>query len=44
MSPLCGKVVAERALKVLRSDEVESRQFPEEELVTLNAELEELGR
>lgn len=37
-----GKVVAERALKVLRSDEAESKQFPEEDLVTLNAEEEEL--
>jgi len=37
-------VVAERALKVLRSDEVESRNYPEDELITLNAEEEELGK
>lgn len=37
-----GKVVAERALKVLRGDEAEARQFLEEDLVTLNAEEEEL--
>jgi hypothetical protein len=39
-----AQVVAERALKVLRSDEVESRNYPEDELITLNAEEEELGR
>ncbi len=38
------QVVAERALKVLRSDEVESRNYPEDELITLNAEEEELGK
>jgi hypothetical protein len=38
------QVVAERALKVLRSDEAESKQFLEEDLVTLNAEEEELGK
>jgi hypothetical protein len=39
-----AQVVAERALKVLRSDEVESRNYPEDELITLNAEEEELGK
>jgi hypothetical protein len=39
-----AQVVAERALKVLRSDEVESKNFPEDELITLNAEEEELGK
>jgi hypothetical protein len=39
-----AQVVADRALKVLRSDEVESRNYPEDELITLNAEEEELGK
>jgi hypothetical protein len=37
-----GKVVAERAIKVLRKDKVEGQHYKEEDIVTLNPEEEEL--
>jgi len=37
-----GKVVAERALKVLQKDPTESRHYKEEDIVTVNPEEEEL--
>lgn len=37
-----GKVVAERAVKVLRKDSVEAQHFKEQDIVVVNAEEEEL--